>query len=845
MNRKKNEPELPFPKKIPKMPEGYYSGDKPNPNLRAFVERHIEERPYDPETDDYDVPAFDKPIETTKATAIYNMHTYWSKKPHDAIRQYIRHYTKPGDLVLDPFCGAGGTAIASIMEGRKTVVSDLSPSATFITSNSLRIIDCNDFKKAVIKLEKKIGSSLVGLFNSPWCDGIVKSVIYSERFRCSRCFKPYAFIEANKGEIRRFRGRKKAKAVCPNCGETLKTNIDERLGFVPAELHIAKSIKSNRTKKINVIGNNSVANRFAVVPSNLPDRLLVKIDGNIQPRLSRNLKKSGVEVVGHLFSKINIDALLKIEEGITLLHEVSESSKSLLMLALHSILYNCTRMYRYRLYTTGGGGFSGTYYIPHLSKCINPWSAFIKKCSVLENAINEINTSDKGDFANSKLPVVVSCECATKISDKIPADSVDYVFTDPPYGGTYHYGALNLIWETWRGCNLNWRTREIVISEDGLHDYQEWLNRMSKAMGEIYKVLKPGRCVTLCFHGEVALWQAVNDIMAEIGFLSDKREESLFIDTKQKSYNQLTGSTSKKRDLVINFRKPKPNELIGVFDFAYAEHNKTFNEKVRKIIYDYLCTNPGSTKDRIYDHVVSRMVRKGEMEAHDFDAILKTVAEEVTTPVMKSLFEKREPDLFGTHEIKRWYLKESELAEVDEAETASEDSAAEKLREFIAKRNSEHPEDEGVHYSDLFEHYIYAVKDTPRRRLIEFLPDYFYKTEQGTWRLPASEEEECAKLEARAKGLGRRIKRYIAQLRQGVLIPEKEQPGDATLAEWIRYCKRSGMYEQGRFLYEKGGINPENLPEAAMADVEEDYQVCVRMLKRGTDRPGRSRRRES
>lgn len=29
------------------MPEGYYSGDKPNPNLRAFVEQHMKERPYD------------------------------------------------------------------------------------------------------------------------------------------------------------------------------------------------------------------------------------------------------------------------------------------------------------------------------------------------------------------------------------------------------------------------------------------------------------------------------------------------------------------------------------------------------------------------------------------------------------------------------------------------------------------------------------------------------------------------------------------------------------------------------------------------------------------------------
>src|SRR5215831_13825034 len=99
------------------MPAGYYSGDQPNPNLYSFIEAHLAERPYNPEHDDYDVPAFNKPIETSKGTAIYNMHTYWSKKPHDAICQYIRHYTEPGNIVLDPFCGSGGTALAALIEG--------------------------------------------------------------------------------------------------------------------------------------------------------------------------------------------------------------------------------------------------------------------------------------------------------------------------------------------------------------------------------------------------------------------------------------------------------------------------------------------------------------------------------------------------------------------------------------------------------------------------------------------------------------------------------------------------------------------------------------------------------
>jgi hypothetical protein len=83
------------------------------------------------------------------------------------------------------------------------------------------------------------------------------------------------------------------------------------------------------------------------------------------------------------------------------------------------------------------------------------------------------------------------------------------------------------------------------------------------------------------------------------------------------------------------------------------------------------------------------------------------------------------------------------------------------------------------------------------------------------------------------------VKRYIAQLEQGAVISDNERPNDATLAEWIRHCKRAGLYEQGKLLYEKGGLNPDNLSEEAMVNVEEDYQVCARMPARETSEPKR------
>ena len=69
--------------------------------LRDFVAKYA--RPYDPESDDYDRPPFAADIKEGKNDPIYNAHSYLTKVPPRGIIPYILHYTKPGDLILDPF----------------------------------------------------------------------------------------------------------------------------------------------------------------------------------------------------------------------------------------------------------------------------------------------------------------------------------------------------------------------------------------------------------------------------------------------------------------------------------------------------------------------------------------------------------------------------------------------------------------------------------------------------------------------------------------------------------------------------------------------------------------------
>lgn len=110
-----------FNKAVPKMPEGYYSGDKPNSNLRAFVEQHLRENPYDAANDDYKVSGFSDAIDVGKRrSSSMDLHIYWSKKPHDAVRQYIRHFTAPNDLVMDPFSGSGSFLKFTVSSSRSS-----------------------------------------------------------------------------------------------------------------------------------------------------------------------------------------------------------------------------------------------------------------------------------------------------------------------------------------------------------------------------------------------------------------------------------------------------------------------------------------------------------------------------------------------------------------------------------------------------------------------------------------------------------------------------------------------------------------------------------------------------
>jgi DNA modification methylase len=826
------------------MPEGYYSGDQPNPTIREFVHKHG--IPFDSESDTYSVHPFSQTIATSKATAIYNMHTYWSKKPHDAITQYIRHFTRPNELILDPFVGSGGTALAAVLEGRHAIAIDLSPAATYIASNYVRPLYPNDVSSAGEALLAEFQKSDVATLFDTVCHesnrpALILRTVYSSRFRCKRCGLLVALFDCPTHAVPNSTGGSKETTVCPHC---LKKGKPEELSAhnewvdrIPVATEYRVGTRGTTMRTYN--DSNKKAREFfeqydlpqiaraaqAKVQSWYPQRYMLDVvsDEEIPWGLLWRPYHRGMRKVEHFFTKRNLHVISTLFSLVNKVAGGNLDIANVLRFGITGVLPGLSLLNRYRPDVSFPLNYSAnTLYVPPVGTEENPIPHIRNKFHRIAEGYREYEVDSLGQC-------VVSTQDACHL-ENIPANSIDYIFTDPPYGYRIQYGELNFLWESWMNFRGDWRKNEIIINESETRRLflPEWIDHLKEAMKECYRVLKPGRWLSLCFHdSSTEVWQAVQNCMAEAGFVSDTLTNVVAIETDYKTHKQHVAQQIAKRDLVLSFRKPNAGEwMVSKVYIPATADIPTFTEMASQVVRDFLTVHPGSTKDRVYDGLVSCLVRRGQMEAHNFDEILKSVAEEVQQHGQQG----------------RWYLKES-ADQMDHAEQAKEEAAASCLAKFIGECLRKQPELEGVHYSDLFEQYL-PIPDKPRREPLEWLPEFLVKTPSGTWRLASGEEaQQLAKL--REAGTLRRIKRFANALIEGVPVRDKDRPGsDVDLLDWLRQCRRAGLYEQGKAIYEKGGLNSANLTDEQQIEAEDDYRICARRGSAEEAKPKRQRRKE-
>lgn len=149
----------------------------------------------------------------------------------------------------------------------------------------------------------------------------------------------------------------------------------------------------------------------------------------------------------------------------------------------------------------------------------------------------------------------------------LPDSSIDYIFTDPPFGENIFYADLNFLVESWHGVTTDAQPEAIIdrFKNKALPEYQ---HLMQHCFAEYHRVLKPGRWMTVVFsNSKAAVWNAIQVALQQAGFVV---AEVTALDKVQGSYRQVTSTTAVKQDLVISAYKPN-----GGLEQRFAQRGAT------------------------------------------------------------------------------------------------------------------------------------------------------------------------------------------------------------------------------------------------------------------------------
>lgn len=238
----------------------------PNPWIADFIKEWEAQKPERSDDYHYQREPFAADVSEGKNDPIYNAHSYHTKVPHKAIMRYILHYTEPGDIVFDGFCGTGMTGVAAQMCGdrnvvmslgyrvmpdgtilreetdeydkktwvpfsklgvRRAVLSDLSPAATFIAYNYNTPVNVSTFEREARRILAEVENECGWMYETRHSDGRIGKInytVWSDVFVCSECSREVVFWDA---AVDMESGSVRDEFPCPHCAATLtKRNMD-------------------------------------------------------------------------------------------------------------------------------------------------------------------------------------------------------------------------------------------------------------------------------------------------------------------------------------------------------------------------------------------------------------------------------------------------------------------------------------------------------------------------------------------------------------------------------------------------------------------------------------------
>ena len=465
---------------------------------------------------------FSKPLPSTRGGSFYNTFPYPTKISPEAIAVYIASATNPDDTVLDAFAGSGSTGIAALLAEhptekmqetanalgvepiwgkRNAILYEIGTYAAFATKTITNRLTAAEYARAVddfIKKAEKLASGMYAAKSPDGRDGYIRYAIWTEVLICPECD---AEIEYFKNGTSRNPATFYDKIECPHCH---RTSLVEAMSFATEE-HYDKLLKKTILRKKRriawVYGTSGKENWDRIATEDdiaLVQKLEKEFSPSDDPRkiewgdLHRAGYHFGISHLHHFYTSRNYLVMSELWKLAECYPEREANALKLLLLSYNGA--HCTLMTRIvakhdsRDFVLTGAQ-SGVLYISKLPVEKNILLGLRRKAKPFQEAYKMLeNCHGTVEVRN------ISSEFMSE-----PDKSIDFVFTDPPFGDFIPYAEVNQINELWLPA-VTERSSEVIISAAQNKDVDTYRNMLARVFGEIRRVTKDDRPIAVVFH---------------------------------------------------------------------------------------------------------------------------------------------------------------------------------------------------------------------------------------------------------------------------------------------------------------------------------------------------------
>ena len=468
-------------------------------------------------------------LQVGRGDPVYVAHGYLTKVPVPAIIPFIEAYTKPGNVVLDCYAGSGMTGVAAAMLGRAARLFDISVLGQHIGRNYLNLVDAPSFEKhaeeVITRAQARIGEVYAVRCSSCGGQASLAKTVWSMRVACSGCGSPVNYYRALEAA-----GWRRADMTCPACDESITSRaarVDEEPIFDSVRCACSPVEIEQVPDPARVLDVESLPYPRVEIT---PDRQMYKIQG---------LGKYGLTSVAAFYSVRNLAALTSLHQEIISVDDSEIRNK--LLFAFTACLTRASKRYQWS-HQGPLNAANAHYYVSSVFYEWNVYDLFKRKISAVLKSDNWIRSSRRIHASPEDLDQPdVKYEISSADQIPLPDESIDYIFTDPPFGSNLFYADMALFQEAWLD-NFTDQDQEAVIDRKagGVRDASRYEELLVKSLNECRRILKPGGYVSMVFGNSSGRVWALMQRAIQSAHLTIVPEALVILNKGQRSVKGLT-----------------------------------------------------------------------------------------------------------------------------------------------------------------------------------------------------------------------------------------------------------------------------------------------------------------